>query len=312
MTSEQEKKKFIAKNKPPGIELDKSICIEWFRLIAFIALTALFTFAAIFSKQFVFFKDEDESRRSLLRGVDGDVGDEGRRLGFVLFGQEHPYLDMKETTIYKTFGVPHTCSYIDFHPAKEVGAILLPFFTFPMTIFLILAHYRNQLVYANCPESADAKDLYWFSRIATYFSVAVIQLSHLWFVNDPEQSYPKGFGFVGHYIPYALYQASLIAIAIMQVKYDITTNVVPFGASDKLARIYVKFLFLLTVVYQVIVIAILVDNPIIDARNGGWELTAFKLLVKVYGLTSLLIPIACSIWTIKYSGDTNSFKMAIQ
>lgn len=308
MTSEQEKKKLV----PKRIDLDKTICIEWFRLVAFAALTALFASAAIFSKQFVFFKDDDESGRSLLRGVDGDAADEGRRLGFVLFGQEHPYLDMKETTIYKTFGLPHTCSYIDFNPAKEVGAILLPFFTFPMTIFLILAHYRNQLVYVNNPESPNAKDLYWYSRITTYFSVAVIQLCHLWFVNDPEESYPKGFGFVGHYIPYALFQASLIVIAIMQVKYDITTKMVPFGVSDELARFYVKFLVLLTVVYQVIVIAILVDNPIIDARNGGWELTAFAVLVKVYALTSLVVPVACSIWTIKNSGDTNSFKMAIQ
>lgn len=86
-----------------------------------------------------------------------------------------------------------------------------------MTIFLILAHYRNQLVYVNDPQNSEAKALYQFSRPATYFSVLVIQLTHLWFVNDPQETYPKAVGFVGHYIPYALFQTALVVIAIMQV-----------------------------------------------------------------------------------------------
>ncbi len=82
--------------------------------------------------------------------------------------------------------------------------------------------------------------------------------------------------------------------------------------SKGVARLYVVYLGVLTFVYQSIVIAVLMDKPIIDARNGGWEATAFQILVKLYALSSLLVPIACSIWTIRYSGDTNSFQMAIQ
>jgi hypothetical protein len=317
MASEGEKKKLLTK-APPTVDLEKTICIEWFRLIAFIALASLFIAANIFSKKFVFFpddEDEDGSRRSLLSSaLRGATGEVRRRLGgsFVMFGQEHPYVHMEDTQIFKTFGLPHTCSYIDYNPAKEIGAILLPFFSFPMTIFLILAHYRNQLVYANDPESKEAKDLYWYSRVTTYFTVAVIQLTHLWFVNDPEETYPKAFGFVGHYIPYALFQTSLAVIAIMQVKYDIIVRQIPFGVSSALAQFYVVYLIFLTVVYQAVVVAVLIDKPIIDARNGGWELTVFKILVKAYALASMLVPIACSIWTIKRSGDTNSFKMSIQ
>lgn len=282
-------------------------------MIAFIALAALFIAAKIFATAFVFYPESLEGSGRLLSTLRGAAGEAGRRLGtFTLFGQEHPYVDMRETAIFKTFGLPHTCSFIDYNPAKEVGAILLPFFSFPMTLFLILAHYRNQLVYVNNPESKEAKDLYWFSRISTYFSVAVIQVTHLWFVNDPEESYPKAFGFTGHYIPYALFQTALSVIAIMQTKYDICGGKIPFGVSVKGARLYVVFQILLTVVYQVVVIAILADKPIIDARNGGWEMTAFKILVKLYAAVSMLIPIACSAWTIKNSGDTNTFKMAIQ
>ena len=98
----------------------------------------------------------------------------------------------------------------------------------------------------------------------------------------------------------------------MQVKYDIIVRQIPFGASPALARFYVVYLIFLTVVYQAVVVAVLIDKPIIDARNGGWEMTVFKILVKAYALASMLVPIACSIWTIKRSGDTNSFKMSIQ
>ena len=78
-----------------------------------------------------------------------------------------------------------------------------------------------------------------------------------------------------------------------------------------MARFYVVYLGILTFVYQAVVVAVLMDNPIIDARNGGWEATVFQILVKLYALSSLLVPIACSVWTIRHSGDTNSFKMAM-
>lgn len=101
------------------------------RLIAFIAITGLFAAAKVFSSKFVFYPDEelgigsrsllssltdtvtsflpegDESGRFLssLRGaVATATGEEGRNLGdtgsFVLFGQEHPYVNMRETTIF--------------------------------------------------------------------------------------------------------------------------------------------------------------------------------------------------------------------
>lgn len=278
-----------------GVTLDKTFCIEWLRLIAFIALAALFGAANIFAKKFVFINED---------GADQE--------GFVLFGVEHPYIHMKDTVIFKTFGLPHTCSYIDFNPAKEVGAILLPFFSFPMTMFLILAHYRNELVYTNDPDNSEARNLAWYSRLTTGFSVAVIQLTHLWFVNDPEEVYPKAVGFVGHYIPYALFQTSLAVVAVMQVMYDQVGGTIPYGFSAESAKKYVWCIILLTILYQAIVIGVLIDKPIIDARNGGWEATFFQVMVKLYALVSLGVPVACSIWTIRYSGDTNSFKMAIQ
>ena len=99
---------------------------QYSRLVAFIALAGLFTAAKIFSTKYVFYPDEDlgsgrsllsalkdavsslfpedEDSASFLSSLRGAAGEEGRNLGgtgsFVLFGQEHPYVNMKETTIY--------------------------------------------------------------------------------------------------------------------------------------------------------------------------------------------------------------------
>lgn len=108
--------------------------MHYSRLVAFIAIAALFAAAKVFSSKFVFYPDEelgigsrsllssltdkvtsflpepegDESGRFLssLRGaVATATGEEGRNLGgtgtgFVLFGQEHPYINMRETVIF--------------------------------------------------------------------------------------------------------------------------------------------------------------------------------------------------------------------
>lgn len=315
-----ERRKFLAKNQPPAIELNKTICIEWFRLFAFVAITIMTIGGTILSEKYVFFPMEDESmgERALrafrsLRGASEASEGTGRHLeSVIMFGQEHPYVDRTQTAIWKLFGMPHACSYIDYHPAKEMASIMLPLFSFPMTIFLILAHYRNQLVYVNAPDDKEAKSLYWFSKYSTYFTVTALQMTHLWFVNAPDAAYPDGFGFVGHYIPYATFQTALAFMAIMQVKYDIITGNIPFGVSANVARSYVVFIFGLTAVYQIFTIALLVGTPIMDPNKGGLDMLVFSMIFKLYTIASLVIPTACSVWTIFYSGDTNTFKMALQ
>ena len=193
-----------------------------------------------------------------------------------------------------------------------MASIMLPLFSFPMTIFLILAHYRNQLVYVNAPDDKEAKSLYWFSKYSTYYTVSSLQMVHLWFVNSPDAAYPDGFGFIGHYIPYATYQFALALMAAMQVKYDIITGNIPFSVPAPVARSYVVFIFGLTAIYQTITIALFVGTPILDPKNGGLDLVVFKVVTKLYTLCSLVVPTACSVWTIFYSGDTNTFKMALQ
>ncbi len=79
-----------------------------------------------------------------------------------------------------------------------------------------------------------------------------------------------------------------------------------------LARSYMAYLIFITMAYQAIVVVILMDKPLIDARNGGWKETAFIVIMKLYLLVSMFILIDCSVWTIINSDNTNMFRMAIQ
>jgi len=310
----EEKRKFLAKNKPPALTLDNAFNVEWLRLFGMGALMTMFIVARVFSNEFVFFPDETNDGsgsdlRGLLRG-DEDSEVRERRL-FTLFGHEHPYVHVEDTVIYKTFGMTHTCSYIDLNPAKEASAIVLPLFSFTMSLFLILAHFRNKLVQLNNPNDSYSQWLYNFSKVSTPFSVFGIQMSHLWFVNDPEEAYPKGFWFPGHYIPYVLFQIVMALTAIMQVHYQMAIRKIPFNVSVTVARWYVRFFVLLTVVYQILIIAIVVGKPIVDSKNGGWEEAVIRYLSRVYAVCVFLVPCACSYWSIKNSSE-NRFTMALQ
>ena len=85
-------------------------------MIAFIALAALFAAAKFFATAFVFYPESLEGSGRLLSTLRGAAGEAGRRLGtFVMFGQEHPYVDMRETTIFVSISdIAALCALVDF------------------------------------------------------------------------------------------------------------------------------------------------------------------------------------------------------
>jgi len=306
----EETRKFLAKNKPPSRTVTYTFSIEAIRFFALVSLFFLFVAGYFFTEQYIFIKDGDDSR-ALLRGAEeADVPSVARKL---FFGIELiPYINYKEKIVYKTFGFLHTCSYVDFNPAKEIAAILLPLFSFPMSIFLVLNHFRIKLSVMNgeCPSW-----LYKWSLISSPLNIFLIQMTHLWFVNSPDMEYPDGVGFLGHYLPYAGFQTALAITAFTQVQYNIFLKKIPFGLPDWSAKFYVQFTCVLTVTYQLIVMAILNGTPILDSVKGGeegtWERVAFLILTKVYAIVALLVPIAASGYEM-FNGDTNSFTIAHQ
>jgi len=278
--------------------------IEKLRFWAFFALAFLFGSGELFSNKYVFYSE----------GFSAANPGPAPFLSSI-FGT--PWVDLKKTFIFSTFGFEHACSYIDFMPAKEIASILLPFFNIPMIAYLILAYYRLkvQVMDGECDESV----LTW-SKFTTPFCIAVIALDHLWFVNDPELHWyqggwdpasgqgPKGLGFVAHYVPYLLFQTALGVIAAMQAKYCVGINKVPFNAPIWLVRGYVHFVWILTLAYQGIVCAILAGTPILDPINGApWELSFFYFLTKLYGFIVFVGTMILSFIEMR-NGDTNSIK----
>jgi len=332
--SAEETRKFLARNKPPAITVSYTFSIEILRSISFAALIFLFAAGSVFSDKYVFipgWEDLPVGERSLLpdstdeiasdvtetllRGATGESSGIGSIVNerlLSIFGE--PHINPKESKIYELFGFLHTCSSVDYNPAKEIAAILLPLFTIPMILFLILSHQRAKLSYLN---KEIPKSLYTYSKFMTPICLVFNSLVHLWFVNDPDKSYPEGMGFIGHYLPYAGFQISLGLIAINQLYYSIHLKTIPFNIPENIAKIYVYFVIVVTICCQMCTLSIVFEHPILDSAktdadgNGTWERDAFQTLANIYVVTGLGGPFIFSIWEI-FNGDTNTFTVAHQ
>jgi len=254
--------------KPGQESLQFVLSSEVFRFIAFIGIITLFASGKIISVAFIFTPN-------------GTV-------------------DPNETAIAKLFGFNHLCNVVDFNPAKEVAAILVIFYSLPMVAFLILSHYEVVLAQKNGEGIPDW--LVAYSRVITWLCIPASSLVHLWFVNSPQLDYPDGFGFIGHYLPYAAFQVSLSLIAVRQLHFYIRVYSLPFGVSVGSGKLYVRFVVLITVLCQACVFSIIFERPLLDSAAGGlegtWERTAFRLLANVYAVTALIMPLFLSGWQV--------------
>lgn len=323
--SASEKRNLVnSKEKKEPIIWSLTFSIEKLRFFALFAITLLFGTGAalkecIFTDIDEWYPKPEDSGRDLLRGtkdavvsqISETLGLKDRNLGlldFNLFGHPfcEPYVKMKETYIWTTFGFPHTCSFIDYNPFAEIFAILIPLFTLPMIGFLLGSHLRAKMSVAN----GEAKPyLYTYHKFTTPFNVAVVSWCHLWFVNKPDAVFPDGYGFLAHYIPYYLFQWTLALVAIGQVHYYIARDLMPFGVPFWVGKWYARIFVAMTIAYQLIVITILAGTPILDSAKGGlegtWERSLFVSLTEAYKYMGLIFPLILSFSEI-YNGDTNT------
>jgi len=315
----EETRKFIDKSKPPKRPFSIRFSIEILRFVSLSSLIMVLAVGMFISKRYIFFPDEDTTSRTLeqdtatgLRGVEQDLiidGVEEERQLLSLFGQPlTPYRDYKDSRIYETFGFLHICSFIDYHPAKEVASILLPLVFVPMILFIILDHCRIRVSYGN---KLIPKGLYTYSKWTSPIAVICTSMIHLWFVNDPDKDFPEGYGFEAHYYPYVAFQVALIIIAIQQVWYHTETGNIPFNVSPRGARLYLKGVIFITVLSQVSVLSILHGTPLFDSAKGGeegtWERTTFNVISKIYLGVALVVPILCSFWEFFLSKEPSKY-----
>jgi len=190
--------------------------------------------------------------------------------------------DKEATEIFRIFAFNHTCNWIDHNPARMIAAIFIPFFTVPMLGYITLTHLR---LARSVKKGQVPKWLLQTSRILSPFNFLAISLLHMWFVNNPEDTY----GFIAHYIPYLTFQLALAFMGLINVQYLISTNNLPFGVRPAIGWAYQGVFVVLTFISILCVIILLADSPILDTRNSETERAIFRAISAIYGFMILVI-----------------------
>jgi len=268
----------------PVISTTYTFSIEFFRIFFHVALLLMFMGGKVLVDIHVF---APENPGDLVYGI---FTPKGTR-------------KITDTVIYSIFGFNHSCNLVDFNPAKEYAALVIPFITLPISIFSILSFFRAQTSYLNGEVSGS---FYTFAKWNKPFIIYIMGVLHMWFVNSPQDAVEDGgYGFVGHYIPYSMFQIGIALIAIEQCWYYIELNNIPFGLKRGVMKGYVIFLVLLTFVCQLLVWTIIIGHPILDSKNDLNQRAIFSFIGNLYAFCVLIVPLPISIMQYK-SGDNNS------
>lgn len=212
-----------------------------------------------------------------------------------------PRVPPDTTTVYKIFGFNHACNALDYNPAKQFAALTIIFFSGPMVMFIFLSHLRTRTMYQH---NEIPKWQLTFSRIVTPLNLYANGVLYMWFVNSPDQAPPQGYGFIAHYIPYMAFQISIAITAFQQANYLIARNSHPFGVSASVAKMYIRYLVIITLTCQTLTISILMSRPILDSKNNIVHQAIFRAIADLYSTTILVLPPLFSFLQIK-NGETS-------
>jgi hypothetical protein len=173
-------------------------------------------------------------------------------------GGWHP----KETFIYKLFHFNHTCTVLDFNPAKTVSALVIMLHTLPMNMFVILSYYRIKNDYN---QRQVPYGVWLYSKITSPFIFMSFVYFYLVFVNSPDGDSMTDFTL--HYIPYMFWQTGMVLQSIEQCLYMIYKQNIPFGLSAGVLKGYCAFIVALGIYYTVFVWSFIFYSPILDTTD---------------------------------------------
>lgn len=213
---------------------------------------------------------------------------------------------IEDTEIYKLFGFNHICNVIDFNPAKEFAAVTIFLVQVPLSIFIILSYFRIRLAYMN---GEISKGLHDYSILIKPFCLISMTSLHMWFVNSPQHSYPEGYGFTGHYIPYMTFKLSMMLMAVEQIRYYTELKLISVGPT--LGKIYIWFIVILTLFYVACTISTIMGSPILDSKNNKTDNAIFVAMLGIFDICSALLPMIFSGIQI-FNGDNNTITFGHQ
>lgn len=200
-----------------------------------------------------------------------------------LYINKQPDMDPTKTVIYGIFGFNHPCNWFDHNPARLVAAIQIPFVIIPLVLYVGLFHLRLNQAYKN---KKITRSLLLFSQIVSPFNAFAMSMIHIWFVNPPDGDY----GFVGHYVPYAMFEYALALMAILQTCYLTQTSQRPCGLPHWSGIVYASTLIINTTVSFVCVVALLAGKPILDPVNNQVHNLIFRIISYVFLVQTFVVP----------------------
>ncbi|CAJ1965357.1 unnamed protein product [Cylindrotheca closterium] len=183
--------------------------------------------------------------------------------------------DPTKTVIFELFGINHSCNWIDHNPVKMLAAMLfLPLVQIPWMLYTVFWHCR---VAKSVKTGKVPKWLLNVSRILSPYNFIAMSQLHLWFVNNPNDTY----GFTAHYIPYLMFQIAVCFIQLLNVLYLTYMGKLPWGVPTAVAGTYFALFTGTTILYAIFVITTIAGSPIIDATNSKGE----ELFTNILSLT---------------------------
>ena len=204
------------------------------------------------------------------------------------------------TFIYQLFNENHSCSYLDFHPAKDIAALIVMLHTIPFNIFVV-CHYF--CITGHSDSKFD--NLKKFTKIASPIQFIFNAYFYMVFVNSPDGIYgtQEGmFRFIKHYIPYMAWQCSIVLMAIQQTWYIALKDQIPFSfITPGMMWMYLYFLVIIFVTYFTFVWSYILDIHLWSTSNPAGVL-ALDVLMMAWDVCALVVPLIFS-WAESVEGN---------
>jgi hypothetical protein len=186
---------------------------------------------------------------------------------FVEFPEKGLGWQPEKTFIYQLFHFNHTCTVLDFNPAKTVAALAIMLHTLPMNMFVVLSYYRIKHDYK---QGQVPYGVWLYSKITSPFIFMSFTYFFLVFVNSPDGltiNEESMQAFKLHYIPYMFWQTGMVLQSIEQCLYMIYKQNIPFGVSVGVLKGYCVFIVALGLYYTIFIWSFVFGSPILDTTD---------------------------------------------
>jgi len=211
--------------------------------------------------------------------------------------------------IFSTYHFRHTCVYLDYNPSRTLSALIVMVQTLPLCFFIVAFYFKvKQLLIKG--EIAKDSTLVWITGYGTPIMFITQVYFFMVFVNHPDDNtfhvpsaadptntdkstwviqdyYNYPLGFIFHYLPYMLWQAGMIIMAIQHNYYLIETDKLrDIGISKKKLTLYNTFIILAGATYTLFVWSFILGTPLWDTtENPGKAVGIFAM----YGFDAVVV-----------------------